>query len=105
MLSLVALIFMALAVGGILFQIINKSIYDPFDMESGRYYSSVFKMGIAAILVAAPIFYLATIQIFKNMISGVLDDESGVRKWLTYLLLFASLIVMIVWMITTIFNI
>jgi len=37
----------------------------------------------------------------KNLLSGKLDKESGVRKWLTYFILLISAMVMIGWLIGT----
>src|SRR3989339_674147 len=61
MLSLVSLIFTALSTGIIIFQFINKNLFE-----------------------------------------GNLDKESGIRKWLTYFIIFISSVVMIGWLIGTV---
>ena len=99
MLSLVALVFVAISVGMIIFQIINKEIVDIINQYSGRYSDSQMKFAISALVVAAPIFYIASRQIFKSLFSGALDEEAGVRRWLTYLILLVAIIVMIGWLI------
>lgn len=102
MLSLVALIFMALSSGMIIFQIINKLIADPINQFSGRFSTDALKFAISAIIIATPIYFLITRQIFKNLFSGELDENSGIRKWLTYFILLISSVVMIGWFIATI---
>ena len=104
MLSLVALIFMALSTGMIIFQIINKKIVDLAYNFPGMFDSGVMKFAISAIIIAAPIYYITTWQINKNLQSGELDRDSGIRKWLTYFILFASSVVMLGWLIATVYS-
>lgn len=102
MLSLVALIFMSLATGGIIFQIINKNIKDILSQFTVSYSTEVMKIAISALIISAPIYFLTMRTIFRNLTSGALPKESGIRKWLTYLILFVSSVVMLVWLIATI---
>jgi len=104
MLSLVALIFMALSAGAIVFQVINKYFADPVGLFQGMFNSDVLRTAISALFFSAPIFFVLTWQIFKNLFSGNMEEESGIRKWLTYLILFASAVVMLVWLIITLNN-
>lgn len=102
MLSLVALIFMSLSTGMIIFQTINKYMVDVLDQYTGQYLSEVLKFAISAIIISAPIYYILAWQINKSLFTGVLNKESGIRKWLTYFILFVSSVVMIGWLIGTI---
>lgn len=102
LLSLIALVFVALAVGMIVFQIINKEIIDLINDYSGRYSDGTMRFAISSIIIATPIYYISTRQIYKNLYEGKLNPESGVRKWLTYLILLVSIVVMIGWLIGTI---
>ncbi len=102
MLSLVALIFMALSAGMIVFQIINKNIIDVLEQFRGHYSPDQLKFAISALIISAPIFYFTSRQIYKNLFSGALGKDSGVRKWLTYFVLFVSSVVMIGWLIATV---
>lgn len=102
MLSLVALIFMALSVGMIVFQIINKNIVDAINQYSGSYSPSALKFAISALIISAPIFYFTIRQIFKNLIAGTLPKDSAIRRWLTYFILLVASVVMIGWLIGTI---
>ncbi len=104
MLSLVALIFMALSTGMIIFQIINKNIVDAASLLPGSFDSGALKFAISSIIIAAPIYYVTVWQINKNLFTGVLNKDSGVRRWLTYFILFAASVVMIGWLIGTIYN-
>lgn len=104
MLSLVALIFMSVSTGMIIFQIINKHIADFVDQYGISYSSEQLKFAISALIISAPIYYLTTRQIFKNLFSGELDKNCYERKWLTYFILLIASIVMIGWMIAVINN-
>lgn len=101
-LSLVALVFMSVSVGIVIFQIINKEIVDLINDYSGTYSDSAIKFAISAIIISTPIYYFTSKQIYKNLRQGKLESDSAVRKWFTYLILLVSIIVMIVWLITTI---
>ncbi|MCG2809487.1 MAG: DUF5671 domain-containing protein [Candidatus Portnoybacteria bacterium] len=101
MLSLVSLIFMSLATGMIVFQIINKKIVDVIQSR-GQFSSDQLKFAISALIVSAPIFYITARQIFKNLFSGALDKDSQIRKWLTYFILLISSVVMTGWLIAVV---
>lgn len=102
MLSLVALLFTALSTGMIVFQIINKYIVDVLNQYSGSYSDDALKFGISAVIIATPIFYITSRQIYKSLFSGELEKDSGVRRWLTYFILLVSSVVMIGWLIATV---
>ncbi len=101
MLSLVALVFTALSTGMIIFQIINKLIPDVPGFFQGSFSDSSLKYAISQMIIAAPIFFLTMRQIHKYLYSGELDNNSGIRKWLTYFMLFVSSVVLIGWAIGT----
>ncbi len=102
MLSLVALIFTSIATGMIIFQIINKTIVDDLSLAPGGFMQDALRFAISAIIIAAPIYFVMMWLINKNLLSAMLDKESGVRKWLTYFILLVSAVVMIGWLIATI---
>ncbi|MFH1662045.1 MAG: DUF5671 domain-containing protein [Candidatus Falkowbacteria bacterium] len=102
MLSLVALIFMALSSGMIIFQIINKNILDVIDSYRSNFSSEQLKFAISALIISAPIYYFTMRQIFKNLVSGALEKDSEIRKWLTYFVLLVTSCVMIGWLIGTV---
>lgn len=102
MLSLVTLVFTSLATGMIIFQIINKTITDELSLAPGGFSQDGLRFAISAIIIAAPIYFVMMRLINKNLLSGKLERESGVRKWLTYFILLISAVVMIGWLIATI---
>jgi hypothetical protein len=102
LLSLVALVFLSISVGIIVFQIINKEIVDIINDYAVNYNDGAMKFAISSIIVSAPIYYLTSRQIYKNLFKGDLDKDAGVRKWLTYFILLVSVVVMIGFLIATI---
>jgi len=104
MLSLIALIFAALSAGMIIFQIINKNIVDVIVQRASDFSPHQLKFAISALIISAPIFYATTWQIYKNLFSGVFDKDSGVRRWLTYLVILVSSVVMLGWLIAIVNN-
>jgi hypothetical protein len=102
LLSLFALIFTALPVGMIIFQVINKFIPDTLDLYQGRFSMEALKFAISAIVIATPIYYVTMRQIVNSIRTGKLDKDSAVRRWLTYFILFATSVVSIVWLISTV---
>jgi hypothetical protein len=102
LLSLVALIFTALATGMVIFQIINKKVIDLLTLAPGGFEQGALKFAISAIIIAAPIYFVMMWLINKNLLVGELDKESGIRKWLTYFILLIAAVVMIGWLIGTI---
>jgi hypothetical protein len=102
MLSLVALIFMALSTGQVIFQIINKTIADFSNGYAHSFDSSILKFAISSLIISIPLYYLITRQIEKSLEKKELDKDSGVRRWLTYFILFVSSVVILIWLIATI---
>ena len=93
LLSLVALVFMALSVGMIAYGIIDKTIPDAVN-----YFSSIdsqLKFAISALFIATPIFYVLSWLIGRGLRSGELTKDSGIRRWLTYFILFISSLVVL----------
>ena len=94
LLSLVALIFVGLAVGMAAFGIIDRSIADVLD-SGYRNYDSQLKFAISAILVAAPIYYWMSVLISRGLKKGKLDKDSGIRRWLTYFIILVSSLIIL----------
>lgn len=104
LLSLVSLISLAMSVGTILFQIINKLVPDTLNPGSGIFDSSSLKFAIATIIIAGPIYYFMIWQINKNLFSGLLAKDAAARRWLSYLILLISSLVVLGWLIGIIFG-
>lgn len=94
LLSLVSLIFMAISSAMIIFQIINKNIFDAFSSYSG-FYDGQMRFGISALLISAPIFFLMVRLINKGLRKKELSNDSGIRRWLTYFILFVSAVIIL----------
>jgi len=67
LLSLVALLFMSISVGIIVFQIINKNIFDALNRISDVSQEPL-KFAISALIISTPLFYVTMRQIFKNLL-------------------------------------
>lgn len=102
MLSLVALIFMALSTGQVIFQIINKTIADFSNGYAHSFDSGILKFAISSLIISIPLYFIIARQIEKSLESKDLDKDAGVRRWLTYFILFVSAVVILVWLIVTI---
>ncbi len=94
LLSLAALIFVAISVGLIVFGIIDKSIADVL-VNYGTSDDGALKFAISALLIATPIFYVTVHLINRGLKKGELDKESGIRRWLTYFILLVSSLVLL----------
>jgi len=94
LLSLVALIFMALSVGMIAFGIIDKTIPDALNFIAGSS-DPQLKFAISALLIATPIYYLILNLIYRGLRKEEITKDSGIRRWLTYFtILVSSLIIL-----------
>lgn len=102
MLSLVALVFVSISTGIVIFQIINKLVVDDLSLAPGGFMQDALRFAISAIIIAAPIYFAMMWLINKSLLSGKLEKESGIRKWLTYFILLVSAVVMISYFIATI---
>ena len=101
-LSLVALIFVALSTGNIIFQVINKYIVDVIDQYRNVYLNEAMKFSISAIIVATPIYFIVTRYIYKSLYKGELDKDAGVRRWLSYLILLVTVVIVLGYLIAII---
>lgn len=94
LLSLVALIFTALSVGMVAFNIIDKTVADTI-LSYRSVGDGSLKFAISALLIAAPIFYILSLLISKGIKKGELDKESPLRRWLTYFILLVSSLIIL----------
>lgn len=95
LLSLVALIFLAVSAVLIVFQIIDKSIFDVLAYYGSIENQSTLRFGISALLISAPIFFLCVNLINKGLKKGEIDKDSQLRNWLTYFILAVSAVVIL----------
>ena len=90
LLALIALLFTAIGIGQIVFQIINICIPETTFSYYAIASQAILRFGISSIIVTSPIFYFLTRRINKDLEKKVLDKDSGIRKWLTYVIIFIS---------------
>lgn len=97
LLSLISLGAMALGLGIIVFEVLDKA----FVGVSNSYFSmQSLKMAFSTLLISAPIYYICSHLLSKSIKKGDLSLESSLRKWLIYLILLVTSVVMLVWLIT-----
>lgn len=90
LLALVTMVWSAIAFGGTVFQIINK-----FFGEAALGYESVYRLQalqfmVASVIIVVPIFLAAIGILHKQYKLKKLNNQSGVHRWLTYLMLFVA---------------
>jgi len=85
-----SLAFVAFGEGSILFQLINKFISDQIERTISPFDQGGVKFGIAALIIAGPIFFFVSKIIVKRISEKKTPLESSVRKWLTYIVLFLA---------------
>lgn len=95
LLSLVALIFTAISAGLILFGIIDDSFKDAWAYNMYRNSDGQYKFAISALLIAAPTYYLTVYLINRGLKKLELAINSNLRRWLTYLILFVSALIIL----------
>lgn len=104
LLSLISLGWLAQAFGVVCFQLINKYFGD---LTAYYYYSSPFqegllKYGIASLIVIAPVYFGAVNVLHLKYKKNQLSHDSGIYRWLTYLMLLVSALTIIGSLITLI---
>lgn len=95
LLSLISLIFLTVAAGNVVFQIINKYFVDIAETYATGYDLSTLRFAISSLIVAAPVYFVSMRQINRNLAEGNFDLNAALRKWLTYFILLVASVVMI----------
>lgn len=93
--SFLSLAFVAIGVGTIVFQIINKYFPDSFNNYSGVFSDDGIKFGLSALIIASPVYFSLSYIITKYLREGKISENSKIRKWLTYIILFIAAAVII----------
>lgn len=101
LLSLVALIFTAINSGIIFFQVINHFIPDALANYSDSVSQEMLRFAIASLVFAAPVFYWMQVLISNGLAKKELSLTAGIRRWLTYFIIFIASVVILVWLIMT----
>lgn len=95
LLSLVALIFASVSVVIIMFEIIDKSIFDSLAYHGSISNQGSLRFGISALLVSAPIFFVCINLINNGLKKEEINKDSSLRNWLTYFILAVSAVIIL----------
>ena len=97
LLSLISLGAMALGLGIIVFEVLDKVFVDV----SNSYFSmQALKTAFSTLLISTSIYYVCSHLLSKSIKKQELSLESSLRKWLIYLILLVTSIVMLVWLVS-----
>lgn len=94
LLSFLSLAFIAISIGLILFGVIDIKVFDIITHYQNSY-DQQFKFAISALIIASPVFYLVSRLIANGLRENKLEKSSALRKWLIYLILFISSVVIL----------
>ncbi|MCF7819974.1 MAG: DUF5671 domain-containing protein [Candidatus Pacebacteria bacterium] len=100
LLSLASLVMVALGVGMIVFEFINKYVPDFLSYSyQGNFSDAQVKFAFSALLISAPIYFVCSYFLEKNLKKGNLSLSASLRKWLLYLIIFTASVVIMGWLI------
>ncbi len=101
LLSFITLSIWSQALGSIGFIAVNYIINDP--LERYRWFSNLAG-DLARLIIVYPLYLLLMKIIFSNLQEQSQNYQSGIRKWLTYIALFITALMVIgdlVWLLTS----
>ncbi len=101
LLSFITLSIWSQALGSIGFIGVNYMINDPLDRY--RWFSNLAS-SLARLIIVYPVYLLLMKIIFSNLAEQSQNYQSGIRKWLTYIALFITALIVIgdlVWFLTS----
>lgn len=101
LLSFITLGIWSQALGSIGFIAVNYMIDDPLDRS--RWFSNL-AANLARLIIVYPVYLLLMKVIFSNLAEHSQNYQSGIRKWLTYVALFITALIVIgdlVWFLTS----
>ena len=103
--TFLALGFVAVGMGMLLFQIINFCLPDTTWSEwQYRSAEESAKFAVSSLVVTAPLYYFFQRHINRRISQKDLSDDSALRKWLTYAVLFVALAWLIGDVITLVYS-
>lgn len=89
--------------GHLLFSLINRAFPDPSDRN--QMFASGIRWSVASILIAFPLFLVMSSRIARSLREQPVKRLSAVRRWLTYLTLFLTAVVLIGDLITLVYQV
>ncbi len=94
-LTLATLGWLALSVGGIIFQIINKYLSGTYQVLTDYIIQTALKSYLASAIIVLPIFLITSYLLHRQYRNNNLNHQSNIYRWLTYLILLVSLLLAI----------
>jgi Domain of unknown function (DUF5671) len=100
-----ALYVSAYHVGSLAFDLINLALPDKaMDWSYGQYTRMGMRWSVASLMVGFPVFMFMTWLVGRKSAQQAAEDRSKVRRWLTYLTLFAAACALIGDVTTLVYN-
>jgi cation transport ATPase len=97
LLSLISLGAMALGLGIIVFEVLDKVFVD---VSSSYFSMQALKTAFSTLIISTPIYYICSHLLSKSIRKNELSLESSLRKWLIYLILLVTSVIMLVWLVS-----
>lgn len=104
LLSTITMAISAISLGTILFQIINIYLPDVLNYQPASSFYDAIRYAIASLVVVFPVYVWVMRFLNKDLKISPEKKELKIRKWLLYLTLFASALVIIGDLIALIYN-
>jgi len=101
LLSLVALVFVTVAAGTVVFQIINQTVVDNLANYADRANQEALRFAVASLVFAVPVYFWMIKLINRGLAGRALAETAGIKRWLTYLIIFVASVIILVWLIMT----
>lgn len=102
LLAIVTLYIAAVGFGTLLFEYINYAFPDPLDYYS--YASGAIRWAIASLIIVFPVYVWISWFLARDQLTHPEQRELKIRKWLLYFTLFLAAIVIIIDLVTVIYN-
>lgn len=103
LLTVIGLYVVVVSFGGLVFQLINIYFPDPLQASYGHFPRQSLRWPLSILVIVFPLYVWLTAYGEKNLAQNPAKRELKIRKWLLYLTLFATTIVIIIDLITLIF--
>jgi uncharacterized membrane protein YidH (DUF202 family) len=96
--------FVAFGIGMLCFQFVNYFFPEEFSSRSSLDIQSSIKLALSLLFVSVPVFFFLMRKIYIGIEREEIDLDNGVRKWLTYALLFVVSAVIVGDLVTLFYN-
>ncbi|MCP6720272.1 MAG: DUF5671 domain-containing protein [Patescibacteria group bacterium] len=104
LLAIIGLYVSVISFGALLFGLVNIYFPDVLNFRYGRFAERSLKWPLAVLVVVFPLYLWLTAYLQKDLEKNPEKKELKIRKWLLYLTLFITSIVIVVDLITLVFR-